>query len=129
FADAPQTVAHFIRLARSGALEGRPFRVPSPRLGFLIAGAGGGVPVQEGKEGQEPHPAPEVSPAPFLRGSLGQIPGSGGPGGLEFFIAYLPAPELDARAILFAQVTEGMEVVDGIADGDLIEKVDVEGFP
>ena len=46
-------------------------------------------------------------------------------GGSQFFIVYEPQPHLDGVHTVFGKVTEGMDVVDGIKPGDVMEKVEV----
>ena len=41
----------------------------------------------------------------------------------QFYIALRPLPELDGRYAVFGRVTQGLEVVDGIQQGDRIIKV------
>ncbi len=46
-------------------------------------------------------------------------------GGSQFFITHSPQPHLDGAYTLFGQVAEGMDVVDKIRPGDLIERVEI----
>ena len=50
-----------------------------------------------------------------------------GPGtnGSPFFITHVPTPWLDGKHTVFGEVVEGQNVVDSIAKGDKIEKVEI----
>jgi len=43
--------------------------------------------------------------------------------GSQFFIVHSDQPHLDGRYTIFARVTRGMEVVDQLQVGDVIEDV------
>jgi len=49
--------------------------------------------------------------------------------GSQFFITHVPTPWLDGKHTVFGEVTEGQAVVDAIAQGDKIVKIEVLDSP
>ncbi len=121
--EAPQTVAAFVRLARSGFYDGLSFhRVVT---NWVVQG---GDPRGSGYGGAGFSLRDETGPEPFLRGSVGIAKLDADDGSSQFFITHLPAPRLDGRFTLFARVIDGMEVVDRIEEGDAIGSIRIEGW-
>jgi cyclophilin family peptidyl-prolyl cis-trans isomerase len=48
--------------------------------------------------------------------------------GTQWFITHSPTPHLDGRYTVFAEVTEGMAVLEHIQVGDKILDVEVKNF-
>jgi peptidyl-prolyl cis-trans isomerase B (cyclophilin B) len=46
-------------------------------------------------------------------------------GGSQFFICHAPQAHLDGKHTVFGQVTKGVEIVDAIRQGDVIESIRV----
>jgi peptidyl-prolyl cis-trans isomerase B (cyclophilin B) len=134
--DAPNTVANFIELAESGFYDGLKFHRVIP--GFMaqggdpltrdltpeqvIAGAPG---VGSGNPGWKQKA--EFNERPHVRGTLAMARSTSvDSAGSQFYICFEPAPHLDGDYTVFGQVTEGMDVVDTIKVGDVIESVTIQ---
>ena len=117
-ADAPLTVANFITLARDGFYEGLTFHNVVPN-GFVR----GGDPRGDGNGGPGYAIRSEINKRPFLRGTVAMADHETDTAGSQFFITHLPAPELDGHFTVFGHVMRGMEVIDRIQPGDVIEEV------
>jgi len=54
-----------------------------------------------------------------------------GPGtnGSQFFITHVPTPWLDGKHTVFGEVTKGQSVVNAIAQGDKIVKIEILDSP
>jgi cyclophilin family peptidyl-prolyl cis-trans isomerase len=67
----------------------------------------------------------ELNERPYLRGTVGMALDWRDTGGSQFFITHSPSPHLDARYTVFGRVVNGMEIVDRIRVGDVIQRVRV----
>lgn len=118
--EAPNTVANFEKLAGQGYYDGLTFhRVIQ---GFM---AQGGCPDGTGAGGPGYSIKCEINPNKHLRGSLSMAHRGPNTGGSQFFICYEPQPHLDGVHTVFGRVTEGMEVIDQVKQGDKMNKVTV----
>jgi peptidyl-prolyl cis-trans isomerase B (cyclophilin B) len=125
FADkVPMTVANFVNLAKLGYYDGIKFhRVIKD---FMIQtgdpqGSGRGGPGYRFKDEFDSnlrHGGP---------GILSMANAGPGTNGSQFFITHKATPWLDGKHSVFGQVTAGQDVVDMIAQGDVMEKVTIEG--
>lgn len=118
----PMTSANFLNLAKKGYYDGLTFhRVIA---GFMIQGgdpAGNGTGGPGYKFGDEFDPSLKHSkPGIFSMANAGP-----GTNGSQFFITHVPTPHLDGRHSVFGEVTKGQDVVDKIAIGDKINKIEV----
>ena len=127
FADeAPVTVANFVNLASRGFYDGLTFHRVIPD--FMIQG---GCPQGTGTGG--PGYRFEDECTPELRhdapGKLSMANAGPGTNGSQFFITHVETPWLDGKHTVFGEVLSGDDqaVVDAIAMGDTIEKVEVSG--
>ena len=46
--------------------------------------------------------------------------------GTQFFITHSPAPHLDGNYTIFGRVTSGMDVVNQLQPGDVIDQVNIQ---
>jgi len=127
FADkAPVTVGNFVNLARRKFYDGIAFHRVIEE--FMIQG---GCPQGDGRGG--PGYRFEDEFVGELRhnrpGILSMANAGPGTNGSQFFITHVPTPWLDDHHTIFGEVVskEDQEVVKGIAQGDVIVTVTIEG--
>jgi HEAT repeat protein/cyclophilin family peptidyl-prolyl cis-trans isomerase len=118
--EAPLTSASFVALARRGFYDGLVFHRVEP--GFVVQG---GCPRGDGNGGPGYTLRCEMTRQPYGRGAVGMALSGKDTGGSQFFITLSPQPQLDGGYTLFGHVVSGMEIVDRIRPGDVIERVDV----
>jgi cyclophilin family peptidyl-prolyl cis-trans isomerase/HEAT repeat protein len=118
--DAPQTAWNFMALARKGFFNG--LEVHRVVANFVVQD---GDPRGDGTGGPGYTIRDELNERPFVRGTVGMALAWPDSGGSQFFIVHSPAPHLDARYTAFGHVVNGMEVVDRIRQGDVIQRVRV----
>ena len=118
----PKTVENFTKLANDGFYNGLKFhRVIAD---FMIQG---GCPEGTGTGGpgykfeDEFHPELRHDSA----GILSMANSGPNTNGSQFFITHGPTPHLDNKHSVFGKVTEGQDVVDTIAQGDVMETVTI----
>jgi cyclophilin family peptidyl-prolyl cis-trans isomerase len=118
--DAPLTSENFIALARKGYFDGLMLHRVVPN--FVVQG---GDPRGDGDGGPGYTIRDELNQEPYLRGVVGMALAWRDTGGSQFFITHSPQPHLDARYTVFGRVVAGMEVVDRIAQWDVMTRVRV----
>jgi cyclophilin family peptidyl-prolyl cis-trans isomerase len=118
--ETPLTTANFIDLARRGFYDGLVFHRVVP--GIVIQG---GDPRGDGSGGPGYTIRCEVGERPYGRGAVGMALSGKDTGGSQFFITHSPQPHLDGGYTLFGSVAEGMDVVEKIRPGDVIERVEI----
>lgn len=119
---APKTVANFEKLITEGYYNGLSFhRVIK---GFM---AQGGCPNGTGTGGPGYSIPCETkdNPNTHERGALSMAHRGPNTGGSQFFIVYEPQPHLNGVHTVFGRVIEGMEYVDQISQGDVMNKVTI----
>ena len=122
--DAPNTVKNFCDLAQKGFYNGLTFHRVIPNFviqGGCPNGIGNGGPGYKIKceldGGNQYHDRGVLSMAHVGRDT----------GGSQFFICHSRAntAHLDRNHTCFGKVVEGLEVIDQIRQGDVIEKIDI----
>jgi cyclophilin family peptidyl-prolyl cis-trans isomerase/HEAT repeat protein len=116
--DAPLTAANFIALARKGFFRNVAIHRLVPD--FVVQG---GDPRGDGEGGPGYTIRDELNELPYLRGTVGMALDWEDTGGSQFFITHSPQPHLDARYTVFGHVVNGMDVVDRLAQWDVIRNV------
>jgi cyclophilin family peptidyl-prolyl cis-trans isomerase len=111
---APVTVNSFVYLARKGFFNGLTFhRVLE---GFM---AQGGDPTGTGTGGPGYEFKNEDSDLKFDKAGVVAMANAGrDTNGSQFFITFVPTPQLDGGYTIFGQVTSGMDVVNAITRRD-----------
>lgn len=129
--DAPNTVANFVKLAESGYYDGLRFHRVIPN--FVIQGGcphskdpsdsrvgtgGPGYSIDCELDGENQY---------HDRGVLSMAHAGRNTGGSQFFICHSRAntAHLDRNHTCFGKVVDGIEIVDAIGAGDLIEKIEI----
>lgn len=120
--DAPNTVKNFISLAEKGFYNGLTFHRVIPN--FVIQG---GCPKGDGTGGPGYKIKCETSGGNQYhdRGVLSMAHAGKDTGGSQFFICHNRenTQHLDRKHTCFGRVVEGLDVIDQIRQGDVIEKV------
>ena len=118
--EAPNTVANFVKLAKSGFYDGLSFhRVIS---NFVIQG---GCPEGSGGGGPGYTIKCEINKEKHTPGTLSMAHRGKDTGGSQFFITHGHSPHLDQVHTVFGR-TKDLDIVKAIKQGDLIEKVTIK---
>lgn len=130
-AETPKTVENFSKLANEKFYDGTRFhRVIS---NFMIQG---GDPtsrdpndprVGTGGPGYTIKCETHLNTHRHVAGTLSMAHAGKDTGGSQFFICHGPQPHLDKVHTVFGQVTQGMDVVNAIRQGDEIKSIRVNG--
>ena len=123
-AEAPLTVANFVNLAQRGYYDGLKFH--RVLANFMIQG---GDPTGTGSGGPGYRFADEFSSS--LRhnsaGTLSMANAGPSTNGSQFFITHVPTPHLDDVHSIFGKVSSGQDIVDAIAQDDVMTTIVIEG--
>jgi len=120
--DAPNTVKNFVKLSQMGFYDGLTFHRVLPN--FVVQG---GCPKGDGGGGPGYNIKCELDGENQFhdRGVLSMAHAGRHTGGSQFFICHsrTNTKHLDRNHTCFGKVTEGVDIVDQIKQGDKIEKV------
>ncbi|HEY7292691.1 MAG TPA: peptidylprolyl isomerase [Vicinamibacterales bacterium] len=117
---APATVLRFAHLAESGYYNGLTFHRVVPD--FVIQG---GSPGANEYIGEPRFMRDEVGLWPHVRGAVGISTRGRDTGDAQFFVDLVDNPRLDHEYTVFAQVLNGIDVVDRVLEGDVIERIEI----
>jgi len=118
--DAPVTVNSFVTLARKGFYNGLTFHRVIPD--FM---AQGGDPSGNGTGGPGYKFQDEFSSRTHQAGSLSMANSGPNTNGSQFFICYAPQPHLNGKHTVFGQLTQGMDVLKKLVNGDKMIEVTI----
>jgi len=116
--EAPLTVSNFCKLASDGFYNGLNFHRVVPN--FVIQG---GDPRSDGWGSPGYSIRSEFNKINYLRGVVGMASAGKDTEGCQFFITHSPQPHLDGRYTVFGKVVSGMQIVDSIQEGHIIENI------
>jgi peptidyl-prolyl cis-trans isomerase B (cyclophilin B) len=120
--EAPNTVANFEKLSNSGFYNGLTFHRVIP--GFVSQGGcprGNGT----GDAGYTIKCETDNNPHKHLEGSISMAHRGRDTGSCQFFICHEPQPHLDGVHTVFGRVTNNLEAVLNMKNGDVIETIEV----
>lgn len=122
--DAPNTVKNFVDLSKKGFYDGLTFHRVIP--GFVVQG---GCPNGTGTGGPGYKIKCELTGGNQFhdKGVLSMAHAGRDTGGSQFFIVLSRAQtaHLDRNHTCFGKVTEGLDLLEGIRQGDVIEKITI----
>lgn len=123
YPDVPQAASNFLLLASNGFYDGLSFhRVES---GFVVQG---GDPNGNGTGGPGYTFADEPVTRKYAKGTVAMAKSGPNTNGSQFFIVLNDDPPLEPLYTIFGAVISGMDVVEKIAVGDVMQRVDVQSI-
>jgi len=116
--DAPLNVDNFLTLAQKGYFRNITFHRVVPN--FVIQG---GDPRGDGNGGPGYQIRCEINEVEYDRGAVGMALSGKDTGGSQWFVTHSPQPHLDGGYTVFGRVIVGLDVVDNISRGDVIQSI------
>jgi cyclophilin family peptidyl-prolyl cis-trans isomerase len=126
-ATSPETVNNFYVLANLGFFDNMPVAHVQPET-YIVLGSPGGQP---GSDVGYALPIEGPQPSAIITGTVAMYPVQGASAeeflasGSQFFIAFSSVPESATPLNIFGKVTEGMDVAQTMAIGDIIKTITV----
>lgn len=116
--EAPLSLLRIVSRAREGYYNGLTFHRVAPN--FVIQG---GSPGANEFMGDGPYMRDEVGLISHGRGTVGISTRGRDTGDAQIFVNLIDSPRLDHTYTVLAEVVDGMDVVDRILEGDVIERI------
>ena len=117
---APIMAARIIELVKAKYYDGRAWHRVEPD--FVIQGPSRGDNEYVG------HPRflrDELGPVPHVRGTVGMSTRGHDTGDSQWFVNLKDNPRLGRDYSVFGEIVEGIEVADGVLEGDVIQRIEV----
>jgi cyclophilin family peptidyl-prolyl cis-trans isomerase len=115
---APMTAARVLELVEEHYYDGMAWHRVEPD--FVIQGGG---PLNNEYSGYRRYFRDELSTVHHVRGTVGMSTRAHDTGDAQWFVNLRDNLRLDQNYTVFGEVVEGMDVVDGVVEGDVIETV------
>jgi cyclophilin family peptidyl-prolyl cis-trans isomerase len=115
---APMMAARILALARAGYYDGLTWQ--RVEHDFVIQG---GSPGANEYVGLSQYLRDELGAVPHVRGTVGMSTRGHDTGDAQWFINLKDNLRLNRDYTVFAEVVEGMDIVDGVLEGDVIERI------
>ena len=120
--DVPVTVNNFVFLATQGYYDGTTFHRVIP--GFMVQG---GDPTGTGRGWPGYSFEDEFTEHGHVAGALSMANAGPNTNGSQFFITFVPVPQLDGKHTVFGQLIEGKDVLESITPRDPTQNPQFEG--
>ena len=117
-ADAPLTVDNFVKLAQKDYFRNITIHRVVPN--FVIQD---GDPRGDGNGGPGYQIRCEINQVLYDRAAVGMALSGKDTGGSQWFVTHSPQPHLDGGYTVFGRVVAGMDVVDRIVRGDVVQSI------
>ena len=117
---APLTVDNFVQLAQRNYYRNVTIHRVVPN--FVIQD---GDPRGDGNGGPGYQIRCEINEVPYDRAAVGMALSGKDTGGSQWFVTHSPQPHLDGGYTVFGRVIAGMDVVDKIVRGDVIQSITI----
>jgi cyclophilin family peptidyl-prolyl cis-trans isomerase len=121
---APLTVDNFVQLAQRDYFRNITIHRVVPN--FVIQD---GDPRGDGNGGPGYQIRCEINQVPYERAAVGMALSGKDTGGSQWFVTHSPQPHLDGGYTVFGRVVTGMDVVDRIVRGDVIQSITIKQGP